>query len=83
MWRYLEQRGELAAQLGHGRGGNQPPAQSSDGEVRAELTRQRDRMQSTVLRLRADLEHAEQTRRRESQQSRSELGALLGDVGYA
>ena len=47
----------------------------------AELTRQRDRMQSTVLRLRADLEHAEQTRRRESQQSRSELGALLGDVG--
>ena len=40
-------------------------------------------MQSTVLRLRADLEHAEQTRRRESQQSRSELGALLGDVGYA
>ena len=51
VWRYLEQRGELAAQLGHGRGGSPPPAPSSDGEVLAELTRQRDRMQSTVLRL--------------------------------
>ena len=37
VWRYLEQRGELAAQLGHGRGGNPPPAHGGDGEALAEL----------------------------------------------
>ena len=80
---YVQARTLQAESTGHMQAGAVAQARKAletDKEVTEELIRQRDRMQSTVVKLKKEIEHEAAKARAEHLQQRSEVGMLLADL---
>ena len=80
---YVQARTRQAESTGHMQAGavaQAAKALETDKEVSEELIRQRDRMQSTVLKLKREIEHEAKKAQSEHLQQRGEVGMLLADL---